>query len=293
MATFPTNVFGDTANAVLNTARSRVDDLILTPSGQPVGADPGQQLTQVGGANLLAELNPDGSLCLRTQIYFNSAYRKFQKYLANLGYRLMVGHSIIASLPANTNADSGVQTWLSWNGNGLSDGSAFVASPALPKLLYAPLAIRERVSGTVPFGSWMLTAQQGLLNVGARAALNRQWEWRQNGIYLPGATGATDLQIRFRSYLPDLVASGSPATPWYYQLIPIPGCLSALAWYIAYEVLVPRIGEAASAGCLANAEDEADKIFNDQAFSDQRTKPIVESFARPGPPSAPEEKAAQ
>lgn len=290
MSTFPSYPFGDTANAVLNTARSRVGDLILTPGGSPTGADPGQQLTQVGGGTLLAELNPDGSLCLRTQIIFNSAYRKFQKYLANLGFRLMVGNQIIESLPANANADAAVQTWLSWNGTGLSDGSGFSATPALPSLLYAPLAIRERTHGTTAFGPWMTVALNGLLNV-PRVTQNYQWEWRDNSLWFPGASAATDLQIRYRSYLPDLVATGSPATPWYYQIVPVPGCLSALAWYVAIEVCFPRGDEQGYQSALAMAEDEADKVFNDQAFADQRTKPINDSYARPGvaPQNAPQQ----
>ncbi len=117
MATQPAYIFGDTANAVLNTARSRVNEIILTPAGAPVGADPGQQLTQVGGGTLLTELNPDGSLCLRTQIIFNSAFRKFQKYLANLGWRGLIDTLTIPAMPANTQADPTIQSWLSWNGN--------------------------------------------------------------------------------------------------------------------------------------------------------------------------------
>ncbi len=284
MATQPTYIYGDTANAVLNTARSRVDDLILTPAGSPTGTDPGQQKTQVGGGTLLAELNPDGSLCLRTQIIFNSAYRKLQRYLANLGFRLLIGNTIIASLPASTTADPAVGTWLSWNG--YNNGSAFSSSPALPSDLYAPLKVRERIHGTVPFFP-MVNALEGLLNVPTISALNRQWEWRNGAIYFVGATGLTDIQLRYVKYLPDLVASGSPAVPWYYQIVPIPGCLSSLAWYIAYEVCVARIGEQMSAGVLANAQDEADKIFNDQARADQRTVQITESLARPGAPGFP------
>ncbi len=285
MAT-PTFIYGDTANAVLNTARSRVDDLILTPAGSPTGSDPGQQQTQVGGGTLLAELNPDSSICLRTQIIFNSAYRKLQKYLSNLGYRLLIGNQTIASLPQAASSDPSVGTWLSWNG--FFDGSAFGSSPKLPADLYAPLKLRERVHGTVPFFA-MTNALDGLLNVPSLSTLNRQWEWRNGAIYFVGATGATDIQLRYIKYLPDLIAN-SPiaATPWYYQIVPIPGALSSLAWYIAYEVCVPRIGEQASAGILMNAQDEADKIFNDQARADQRNVQINESLARPLAPGFPD-----
>jgi hypothetical protein len=285
MATVPLYTFGDTANAVLNTARSRVDDLILTPAGSPVGADPGQQLTQVGGGTLLAELNPDATLCLRTQVIFNSGYRKLQKYLANLGYRLLNGKAIVESLTANVNADVGAESWLSWNG--YFNGTTFAGTPVLPPDLYAPIKVRERVHGTGAFQS-MLNALDGLLNVPSRSALSRQWEWRGGALYFIGASGPTDLQLAYIKYLPDLVVNLYVTGPWYYQPLPIPGCLSSLAWYIAYEVCVPRIGEAGSAGILANAQDEADKIFNDQARADQRTKQVNESLARPGSPGFPD-----
>lgn len=282
MATVPTYIYGDTCNAVLNTARSRVDDLILTPAGSPTGADPGQQLTQVGGGTLLAELNPDSSLCLRTQIIFNSAWRKFQKYLSNLGYRPLIDSKIVASIPANVNADTGSNTWISWNGT--FDGTAFSGSPALPADLIAPLKVRERAHGNGGF-SPMVNALDGLLNLSTRTGLNRMWEWRNGAIYFIGATASTDIQIRYIKYFPDFIAN-SPltVTPWYYQIVPIPQALSPLAWYVAYEVLVPRIGEQAAAGALQNAQDEADLIFNDQARADQRSKAVNESWPRPGVP---------
>ncbi len=286
MSTQPTYIYGDTANAILNTARSRVNDLIQTPVGAPTGADGGQQLTQVGGAALLTELEADGSLALRTQIIFNSAYRKFQKYLANLGWRGLIDTITISSLPINANADVTIQSWLSWNGN--FNGTTFAASPALPSTFYAPLKLRERVTGSNAAFTPMDSALDGLRNIPTRSALNRQYEWRKNALYFIGASGLTDLQIRCITFFPDLVASGSPATPWYYQIVPIPGCLSALAWYIAYEVCFPRGDEPGAAAALSNAEDEAGKVFNDQARADQRIKQVAESIPRPT--ASPEEQ---
>lgn len=274
MATAPSYLYGDTCNAVLNTARSRVDDLILTPANSPTSTtDPGLQLTQVGGATLLAETDSAGNPVPRTQIYFNSGWRKFQKYLSNLGYRFMIDTKILAGI--------GSVTWISWN-----------TTPALPADLIAPLKVRERTSGSGTF-SPMVNCLDGLLNV-APSTLNRMWEWRNGAIQLPGASGSTDLQIRYIKYYPDFVAN-SPATntPWYYQLVPIPQALSPLAWYVAYEVLVPRIGEAAAAPCLQNAQAEADLMFNDQARADRRSQQVNESWPRPGTPPQVAPQGAQ
>ncbi len=270
---------------MLNTARSRVNEIILTPAGAPVGADPGQQLTQVGGGTLLTELNPDGSLCLRTQIIFNSAFRKFQKYLANLGWRGLIDTLTIPAMPANTQADPTIQSWLSWNGN--FNGTVFAATPALPSTFYAPLKLWERVSGSNGDYQPMQSALNGLRNFSSRSTLSRKYEWRKNALWFPGSTVTNDLQIRAVTFFPDLVATGSPATPWYYQLIPVPGSLSSLAWYVVIEVCFPRGDEPGFQGALAQAQDEADKIFNDQARGDQRPPAVNEGVARSGATGAP------
>ena len=282
MATAPSFTFGDTCNAVLNTARSRVDDLILTPAGSPSSiTDPGLQLTQVGGATLLAETDGLGNSVPRTQIIFNSAWRKFQKYLSNLGYRFLINYTTI-TIPANGAADIGSNSWISWNG--CFNGTTFAATPQLPIGFIAPLEVVERVTGTNVFFP-MVSSLQGLLNIPVRTALNRMWEWRGGAIYLLGATDLTDLKIRFTTMYPDFIPNSPIANlPWYYQAVPIPQALSPLAWYVAYEVLVARVGEQAAAGCLANAQREADLMFNEQARADQRAKTVVDSFPRPGSP---------
>jgi hypothetical protein len=273
MSTLPVYIYGETPNQILNAARTRVNETILAPQGFPGGSDPGSQFNEVGGGVANLEQNPDGTLIYRTQIIFNNAYRKFQKYLANLGYRLLIGDNlIIPSLPINSNVDPAAQSWLSWNG--FFNGTAFTNTPALPQDFYAPLKIRERLSGTNSIFIPMRCALDGLRNSYIRVTLNRQWEWRTNGLYLPGATSLTDLQLRYTRYLPALPDPNYYVsnTPWYEQMLPVPGCLSAMAWYICYEVLnyMPELGEQALVA-LKNAEDEADKVFNDQARADQRT----------------------
>ncbi len=283
MAASPVNIYGDVINNVLNIARSRVNDLILAPGGYPGGGEAGMQFTEAGGgSNLSTDLNPDGSLILRTQVIFNSAWRKFQKYLANLGYRLLIGDNlIITALPVNNNPDPAAQSWLSWNG--FFNGTTFASTPALPQDFYAPLKIRERITGQNSLFFPMTCALDGLRNQFIRTVLNRQWEWRTNALYLPGATSITDLQFRYVRYLPDYPDQNYyiANTPWYLQKLPIPGCASALAWYVAYEATFPgdeqtgQESQAANPGMamtmLQNAENEANLVFNDQARADQRT----------------------
>jgi len=291
MATVPQFIYGDTANSVLDLARVRVNELLLTPQGFPGGSDPGSQFTEVGGGPQSTQTNPDGSFILRTQLIFNGGYRRFQKYLANLGYRTMIADNVIvANLPANSNADPTVQSWLSWNG--FFNGTSFTSTPILPVDFYAPLRIQERVNGSNAFFTPMTVALQGLRNLFARSVLNGQWEWRANALYMPGATGATDLQLRYTRRLADLPDPNYPVSnaPWYSQIVPIPNCLSPLAWFVAYEVLLlranPDTADAATVA-LKNAEDETDQIFNDQARADQRPKQVNEGPARAGDRGGP------
>jgi hypothetical protein len=252
----------DTANSILNVARMRTNDLIVTPAGSPAPtSDLTLQYTQVGGGNLLDENEP------RTQIIFNAAYRRLMKRLGNLGYRRLIGDNLkIGPLPVNSSTDPSDQSYLTWSG--FFDGQYFWDTPQLPQDLCAPLKVRERISGTdSPFID-MRCGLDGLNSWFFRNAFNRMWEWRDDALYLLGANGQTDLNIRYIKYLPDIVESGE--TPWYYQPVPIMRCSDALAWYIAAEVTSAR-GPEAVADLEAKAEVAMAEIFNDQARADQRT----------------------
>ncbi len=98
---------------------------------------------------------------------------------------------------------------------------------------------------------------------------NRQWEWRDDAIYMPGATGATDLRIRFFGFLADFVdVGGSPGpnqtanTPWFDQPVPIMQCLDSLVDYVCREVYVSRGEEAAAAAFEMSARANAQLILN-------------------------------
>lgn len=270
MATLPSYIYGDIVNDVLNVARVRVNDLVLTGQGYPGPTEPGWQFNEVGGGTEAVGTNPDGSFILRTQIMLNAAWRKFQKYLASLGYRQMIADSVpVSSLPANTNVDPTVQSWLSWNG--FNNGGAFASSPVLPADFAAPLGVRERVSGSNNFYSPMRAALEGLRNRYPRGPLNREYEWRTNALYLPGATGSTDLLLRYTRQLPSFPDPAQAPTAWYGQMIPIPASLSPLAWFVAAEVLALRANQDtadAAIMCETNGKNEANQIFSDQARAD-------------------------
>jgi hypothetical protein len=252
----------DTANSILNVARMRTNDLIVNaPNSPSQDPDIGLQYTQIGGSTLLDENEP------RTQIIFNAAWRRLQKRLGNLGYRRLIGDNLtIYSLPVNSSPDPADQSNLTWSG--FFDGQYFWDTPQLPQDFCAPLKVRERISGTNSPFMPMMCGLDGLTSWYIRNSLNRMWEWRDDALYLLGATGLTDLNLRYIKYLPDIVDSGE--LPWYYIPVPIMRCSDALAWYIAVEVTSAR-GPEFVADLEAKAELAMSEIFNDQARADQRT----------------------
>jgi hypothetical protein len=71
-----------------------------------------------------------------------------------------------------------------------------------------------------------------------KGAFSKSWEWRNGTIYMPGATQATDIRIRYAAFLPDFVAAS--IEPFSSQPIPIVRALNPLAWFIASEVAKAR-----------------------------------------------------
>src|SRR5215472_5096343 len=171
MATSPVFLYGDIVNDVLNVARARINEMVLTAQGYPGGAYPGWQFNEVGGGPPAAGVNPDGSLILQTQIMFNSAWRRFQKYLSNLGFRLFIADNVpVRGLAGNTNPDPAIQSWISWNG--YFDGIRLNPIPALPTDFQSPIKVYERVSTGGTFYKPMRNALEGLRNSLPRGPLN-------------------------------------------------------------------------------------------------------------------------
>ena len=254
-----------TAMMVLNLARERINDLIATSANAPAPAqDSALNFTQVGGINLLDVSTPSASQ--RTQVIFQAGWLDFMHYLKDQGYRTFIGGNlVIRGLPANTNPDPASESYISWTE--FFDGQFFWPSPVLPPDFLSPLKMGERITGTnAPFTP-MHCGIDGIQTGWVRGIYNRRWEWRENRLYLLGAIGQTDLQIRHLKGIPPIAAIGN--TPWYYLPLPVVGCETAVACYIAARVGSAR-GPEFVADMKAEAQQQADYVFNDQARADQR-----------------------
>lgn len=202
-----------------------------------------------------------------TQTYFNTAYRRLQEFLANLGYLLLTDRYIVTGLTPTTNLDPASQCYISWNG--YFDGTTLFATKQyqLPQNFMFPLEIAERITGQNARFVPMRNAIDGLQSR-QKQVMNSAWEWRADAIYFPGALQTEDLQIRFALYQPDLV---NGATPWYWNLVPITRCLDALSLFICAEVAMARPDLGLDAAALRmEAEEKARLIFNRDTRANQR-----------------------
>ena len=226
----PTNAF-DTVDWAMNSARTKLNDCPLALSG-----------------NLLADTQP------YAQQFANDGWRQFQRDLAQAGDPAQTNEFLSQSLPVVANLDPYTQVYLGQAN--YFDGSSYYSSPAvnlLPQDLICPLHVHERLGGTIQTFTPMAPCDNGVPR-GPKTTYLRYWEWRSTGpgngnaIWMPGATVARDIFVRYASFLPDF-ANDTPtlSTPWYGQPIPMLRCADVLGFYIAAAFAYSRGSEQAKA----------------------------------------------
>lgn len=237
----------DTVYNVLSTARIRLNDELKT-------------LVPVGGKVL--ENNQ-----VFTQQTANTAWRKFQEFMANLGYARLKQEVIITNVPASTQQqDPASQVYINWFG--YFDGTTLQTGIVLPQDLMGPLKLYERQTGSDSQFIPMELIYEGLPTWG-KSPLNRVWEWRNDAIYMPGATFATDLRLLYLQYLSDFADDGS--TPWFGTAVPIVRCQDALSWFICAEFASARSDLGVDAEKMwEKGESAAKLIMNRDAKMKQR-----------------------
>ncbi len=230
----------DSVDTVLNFARARINDSILTIAG-----------------NLLADSQP------YTFTLLNAAFRHLQEDLANAGCPAFTNEAILSNLPIVAFNDPAVQVWMSCQY--FFDGSSYWNTPVLPFDCILPLRIWERQSGTQNQFTQVNPANDGLPD-NVKTQFLGLWEWRQNAIYMPGALIARDLRVRYASYLADIASSGT-------ALVPIIRCADALANYVAAEFAFSRGSADANAvgnSFLSMGQQSMKRMINRDARREQR-----------------------
>lgn len=209
-----------------------------------------------------------------TQQYTNQAFRRLQEYLANKGSVRLTNEVLVEGLTPNANPDPGIQCYIDWTG--YFNGTTLDTSVKLPEDLIMPFLLWVRQSEMNSQFVPMAQILNGLPSWFSPQPWNYCWEWRNDKIYILGATVTTDLRIRYHKYLDDFVETnaGSPAvlTPWYLQEVPIPRCTDALSLFICAEVAAarPDLGMNPATFQIA-AQDAADLIYNRDVRRTQQT----------------------
>lgn len=241
----------DIVEQVLQTARVRMNDAIQTLAG-----------------DVLTDTAPF------TQAIVNSAWRRFQESLVDLGEVKLVSETILANLPVAASADVGVQVWLDWTG--FNDGSSLNTLFVLPQDFISPMSLWERVHGGTGSAANYQEMSQVLkgLPTFPKGTTNKMWEWRSEKIYMPGATVTTDLRLRYAAFAADFVTSGGVL--WMNQPVPIMRSLSPLAWLICSELVRAR-GDGDAGWFDQKAQEATMFVFNRNLAQGRQQFAVAES----------------
>lgn len=244
----------DSLESIVNLARVRVNDAIASLSG-----------------DILTDTQPF------TLEMVNAAWRTLQEFLANLGYTRSKQEILLTAIPAVTSADPGSQVAMSWSS--YYNGSGYdipPTAPILPQDLILPLRLWERQTSLTGTFVPMTQALDGLPDH-PKLPWNHFWEWREDAIYMPGATIPMDIRLRYAAYLPDFIAAATIV--FASQPVPIMRCKNAFSYYIAAEATAPR-ADADAAAFTQQGDQAARLIFNREVAQKQRTTATRRPYGR-------------
>jgi hypothetical protein len=235
----------DNLNTILLAAQARLNDSIDT--------------TAIIGGRIL------DSTTAFSQTVVNTAWRKFQSHLANLGYTRLQKEVILTGLQPVASQDPASQCRLDWNG--FFDGQNYWQTPALPSDFMAPLVAWERQSGQNALFVKMECILERIPGY-AKTVWNGCWQWREDAVFLPGSLMPMDLQFKYISLLSDF--QDISTSRWYDVTVPIVFARDSLAWFICAEFVGTRGDMTTAELFLANAEKAAGFIMNRDIKMKQR-----------------------
>jgi len=137
--------------------------------------------------------------------FLNASIRWVYRKLRNIGDpALIVDNYLLLGIPALTGPDPAVQVSLGFLG--YFDGFANHGQWTLPAGAMGIDQAWERISGTQ--GEFHpITASPGALPSRQQSATMRQYEWRGNAMWMPGALQSVDIRLRSKITLPDILGS--------------------------------------------------------------------------------------
>jgi|SRR5271166_251177 len=237
----------DTAEYVLNLARSIINDASLSISGF-----------------VLADSQP------YTFPLLNEAYRDLQDALYDTNQSRFTRTTQLLLVTPVMPLDPGITVYINftnyWN------GSQSFNSPILPSDMMEPLKLWERQSYTTNYFSPMFQVNDGLPSISQTPAL-RYWDWENDNLIMPGATQTNDLQLKYACYLADLIDGTSP--------VQILRGAVACAHFLAGEFAASR-GSPLADAMFAKANEKVEQMTNRTVKRSNRGNHRRQPYSRRG-----------
>ena len=228
------------ADEVLQLSRALVNDMLRTTGGRIL----------TNTANF-------------TLPYLNSAIRRVVRYMADNGAPVLIKDNVIlTNLTPTPSSDPATQ--VSVTANGYFDGVNQNAQPVLPADLILPLRLWERATGSQANFAEMTQPNDGITSQ-VPGSWFQNWEWRQDGIYLPGSTQAEDLRVRYAAMLAS-IGTNADLTK---TSIPIRDGQEALAYAVIMQYGFAR-GSALRTEAETMMKEQCDLLISRQTRKDQR-----------------------
>jgi hypothetical protein len=201
---------------VTNLARAVVNDAFTSRTGVP------------GGGRILTD---NAAFMIP---FLNSAMAELQARLINNGVQsFKIDNVELTPIIPIVQPDPAVQVSLTYNG--YFNGTKQYSTPQLPNDLLIPEFLWSRPTGSdLPFKP-MSQPQEGLLSYNQGPFLTT-WEWRDDGIYMNGATQTADIRIRYIKKMPYFTGTENFQT----TTIPIQGSVNILAYMVASKYALAR-----------------------------------------------------
>lgn len=224
--------------------------------------------------------NPQKDIVITNQPYmqqcFNTAWRKFQAYLADKGYIRFTSEVILTNLGAKISQDPAVQPFIDWNG--YDNGTTLDPTIQLPQNLILPMRLWQRVTGQFAEFSPICLWLDGMPSI-PPTPYTQTAEWRGDTIYFTGFNQAIDLRVRYANYIGDFVEANG--LPWYMQPVPVVRALDSLSLYVCAEIAMSRPDlELDTVAFSQGAEAAANLIVNRDIRQKQRVN--VRRLSRSG-----------
>src|SRR5581483_9225447 len=197
------------------------------------------------------------------QQFLNSALRWLYRGLRNVGSPTLIADNYILEGLTPVNGAYGLavpspETQVSIGFNGYFDGKQVNSSLALPSNLLVPLRMWERATGTQDIFQPMSQAQSGIPPGNQNDSFGL-WEWRTDGIWMPGALITRDVRLRFRMSLPTFYGANINFTTTY---IPILDSVEAVAFRVS-ALYARRLGSPLADSLFADADKERNELRNE------------------------------